>query len=162
MLLALSIVIEFSMLESRYMKEKLVVIGNGMAGIRTVEELLKVDPDAYEITVFGAEPYGNYNRIMLSPMLTGETTLDEIMLNPPEWYAQNNITLHTGKQVVKIDRTGGKLEKVRPHPGRGQVELLDLFGIAECDGVADHGARWLRQWHEIGYPISMLEYPRLR
>ncbi|HEB66396.1 MAG TPA: NAD(P)/FAD-dependent oxidoreductase, partial [Gammaproteobacteria bacterium] len=62
------------------MKEKLVVIGNGMAGIRTVEELLKVAPDAYDITVFGDEPYGNYNRIMLSPVLAGEKTIDEIML----------------------------------------------------------------------------------
>ncbi|MCW8826195.1 MAG: nitrite reductase large subunit NirB [Gammaproteobacteria bacterium] len=86
------------------MKEKLVLVGNGMAGVRTLEELLKINPDAYDITVFGAEPYGNYNRIMLSPMLTGETNLDEIMLNTREWYADNNITLHTGKKVVKIDR----------------------------------------------------------
>ncbi|OOZ39595.1 nitrite reductase large subunit [Solemya pervernicosa gill symbiont] len=86
------------------MKERLILIGNGMAGVRTLEELLKIAPDTYEITVFGAEPYGNYNRIMLSPMLTGEATLDEIMLNTPEWYAENNITLHTGKTVVRIDR----------------------------------------------------------
>ncbi len=87
------------------MKEKLVLIGNGMAGVRTIEELLKLGDANYEITIFGAEPYGNYNRIMLSPMLTGETTLDDIMLNTPEWYRENNITLHSGKQVVKIDRT---------------------------------------------------------
>ncbi len=86
------------------MKEKLVLIGNGMAGVRTLEELLKLTDDSYNITVFGAEPYGNYNRIMLSPMLTGETTLDEIMLNTPEWYAEHDITLHTGKRIVKIDR----------------------------------------------------------
>ncbi len=86
------------------MKEKLVVIGNGMAGIRTVEELLKVAPDAYDITVFGDEPYGNYNRIMLSPVLAGEKTIDEIMLNDEQWYADNGITLHKGKKVVKIDR----------------------------------------------------------
>ena len=86
------------------MKEKLVLVGNGMAGMRTIEELLKLAPEAHDITVFGAEPYGNYNRIMLSPMLTGETTLDEIMLNTPEWYAEHNITLHTGKAIVKIDR----------------------------------------------------------
>ncbi len=86
------------------MKEKLVLVGNGMAGMRTIEELQKISPDAYEITVFGAEPYGNYNRIMLSPMLTGETTLEEIILNPLEWYSENNITLHINKRVVKIDR----------------------------------------------------------
>ena len=86
------------------MKEKLVLIGNGMAGVRTLEELLKLTDADYDITVFGAEPYGNYNRIMLSPMLTGETELDEIMLNTIEWYAENNITLHTGKTITKIDR----------------------------------------------------------
>ncbi len=91
------------------MKEKLVVIGNGMAGIRTVEELLKVAPDAYDITVFGDEPYGNYNRIMLSPVLAGEKTIDEIMLNDEQWYADNGITLHKGKRVVKIDRVRRKV-----------------------------------------------------
>ncbi len=85
-------------------KMKLVVIGNGMAGMRTVEELLKLAPDLYEITVFGAEPHGNYNRIMLSPVLAGEKTLDEIMLNTPQWYAQHGITLHAGDPVIKINR----------------------------------------------------------
>lgn len=88
------------------MKEKLVVIGNGMAGMRTVEELLKIAPEKYEITVFGNEPYGNYNRIMLSPVLTGEKTIEEIMINDLEWYKTNNITLHAGKEkkVVNVDR----------------------------------------------------------
>ena len=86
------------------MKEKLVVIGNGMAGMRTVEELLKIAPDLYDITVFGAEPYGNYNRIMLSPVLAGEKTIDEIMLNDEQWYVDNGITLHKGKEVVEINR----------------------------------------------------------
>lgn len=86
------------------MKEKLVLIGNGMAGMRTVEELLKIDPDRYDITVFGAEPYGNYNRIMLSPVLAGEKTIDQIMLNDEQWYTDNKITLHKGKTVVDIDR----------------------------------------------------------
>ncbi|MEW6354246.1 MAG: nitrite reductase large subunit NirB [Pseudomonadota bacterium] len=86
------------------MKEKLVLVGNGMAGMRTVEELLQLAPDMYDITVFGAEPYGNYNRILLSPVLAGEKSIDEIMLNSEQWYADNNITLHKGKQVVEIDR----------------------------------------------------------
>lgn len=85
-------------------KQRLVVIGNGMAGMRTVEELLEIAPDMYDITVFGAEPHGNYNRIMLSPVLAGEKTLDEIMLNTPEWYAANNITLHTDDPVVDVQR----------------------------------------------------------
>ena len=91
------------------MKERLVVIGNGMAGIRTIEELLKISPDTYDITVFGEEPYGNYNRIMLSPVLAGEKTIDEIMLNDLQWYEDNNITLYSGKKVSEIDRKARKV-----------------------------------------------------
>ncbi|MCK5889595.1 MAG: NAD(P)/FAD-dependent oxidoreductase, partial [Methylococcales bacterium] len=86
------------------MKEKLVLIGNGMAGMRTVDELLKLSPDKFEITVFGAEPHGNYNRIMLSPVLAGDKQLSEIIINDRQWYHDNNITLHTGKTVTEIDR----------------------------------------------------------
>lgn len=85
-------------------KMRLVVIGNGMAGMRTVEELLKIAPDLYEITVFGDEPHPNYNRIMLSPVLAGEQTINDIVLNTREWYEENNITLHVGKRVNRIDR----------------------------------------------------------
>ena len=80
------------------------MVGNGMAGVRTVEELLKIAPDLYDITIFGAEPQPNYNRILLSPVLAGEQTLDEIVLNSWEWYTENNITLHAGKKVVNVDR----------------------------------------------------------
>ena len=73
-------------------KPRLVVVGNGMAGIRTLEELLKLQPDMYEITVFGAEPHPNYNRILLSPVLAGEQTFDEIVLNPRSWYADIRVT----------------------------------------------------------------------
>ena len=83
----------------------LVVVGNGMAGMRTVEELLKLDAQRFDITVFGSEPHGNYNRILLSPVLAGEKKLDDIMLNTREWYAQNGITLHAGDPVASIDRT---------------------------------------------------------
>ncbi len=86
-------------------KMKLVMVGNGMAGVRTLEELLKVAPDLYEVTVFGAEPHPNYNRILLSPVLAGEQTLDEIILNPVAWYAEHGITLHMGKRVAHVDRT---------------------------------------------------------
>ena len=85
-------------------KMKLVVIGNGMAGMRVVEELLKISPDLYDITVFGDEPYPNYNRIMLSPVLANEQTIDDIILNTREWYAENNIALHTEARINKIDR----------------------------------------------------------
>jgi nitrite reductase (NADH) large subunit len=86
------------------MKPSLVVIGNGMAGMRTVEELYKLAPDMYDITVFGAEPHGNYNRILLSPVLAGEKSMEDIMLNTREWYVQHGITLHAGDPVEHIDR----------------------------------------------------------
>ena len=85
-------------------KPKLVVIGNGMAGMRTVEELHKLAPELYDITVFGAEPHGNYNRILLSPLLAGEKSIADIMLHTREWYVQHGITLHAGDPVEHIDR----------------------------------------------------------
>lgn len=85
-------------------KTRLVVIGNGMAGIRTIEELIKMSPDEYEITVFGAEPQPNYNRILLSPVLSGEMAFQETVLNDWSWYQDHHITLHVGKPVTKIHR----------------------------------------------------------
>ncbi|MFA5922618.1 MAG: FAD-dependent oxidoreductase [Methylococcaceae bacterium] len=93
------------------MKQRLVVIGNGMAGMRTVEELLSAAPEKYDITVFGAEPYGNYNRIMLSSVLCGEKTIEDIVINDRQWYADNGICLYAGqdKAVVRIDRVTRKV-----------------------------------------------------
>ena len=85
-------------------KQKLVVIGNGMAGCRTLEHLLERAPTLYDITVFGAEPHVNYNRILLSPVLAGEKTLEQIVLNPREWYDDNRIQLRSGETVEMIDR----------------------------------------------------------
>jgi nitrite reductase (NADH) large subunit len=90
-------------------KMKLVMVGNGMAGVRTLEELLKIAPDLYDITVFGAEPYANYNRILLSPVLAGEMTLQDIMLNDVDWYERHDIKLHLNKTVAHIDRRGRKV-----------------------------------------------------
>ncbi len=100
------------------MKQKLVMIGNGMAGVRTLEELLKIAPDAYDITVFGAEPHPNYNRIMLSPVLAGEKTVDEIILNDRQWYIDNKIELIAGDPVVEIDRVRQCFEDPRRQNGR--------------------------------------------
>ena len=93
------------------MKQRLVVIGNGMAGMRTVEELISAAPEKYDITVFGAEPYGNYNRIMLSSVLCGEKTIEDIVINDRQWYADNGICLYAGqdKSVVRIDRVNRKV-----------------------------------------------------
>jgi nitrite reductase (NADH) large subunit len=108
-------------------KPRLVVVGNGMAGMRTVEELLTLAPDRYDITVFGAEPHGNYNRILLSPVLAGEKTVDDIMLNTREWYARNGIDLIAGDPVVAIDRVR---RRVRSQSGRevGYDRLLLATG----------------------------------
>ncbi len=139
------------------MKEKLVVIGNGMAGMRTVEELLKIAPDAYDISVFGEEPYGNYNRIMLSPVLAGEKTIDEIMLNDLQWYEDNNITLYKGVKATGIDRkkrtvTGddGKIASydrlliatgstafIIPLPGHDLPGVIAFRDIADVDAMLD-------------------------
>jgi nitrite reductase (NADH) large subunit len=142
----------------------LVVIGNGMAGMRTVEELLKFNRDMYDITVFGAEPHGNYNRILLSPVLAGEKTVDDIMLNTREWYDANGILLRAGDPVVRIDRkrrivhaasglkvaydrlliaTGSK-PFILPVPGKelpGVIGFRDLNDVDTMLGAARRGGR---------------------
>ncbi|MBT9507083.1 nitrite reductase large subunit NirB [Rhodoferax sp.] len=139
-------------------KSKLVMVGNGMAGVRTLEELLKVAPDLYDITVFGAEPHPNYNRILLSPVLAGEQTIDEIVLNSWDWYTENHITLHAGWKVTEVDRVkrivhaqnaaGEKIETeydrllmctgsnafILPVPGK------DLEGVIAYRDIADTNA----------------------
>jgi nitrite reductase (NADH) large subunit len=86
-------------------KAKLIVIGNGMAGARTLEEILnRGGGDQFDVTVFGDEPYGNYNRILLSNVLAGKDDTSEIYLNPLDWYTEHNIDLRAGVRVVRIDR----------------------------------------------------------
>lgn len=85
-------------------KLKLVLIGNGMAGVRTLEELLKIAPDLYDITVFGAEPHPNYNRILLSPVLAGEQAFEDIVLNDLNWYSESGIRLLLNRKVTRVDR----------------------------------------------------------
>lgn len=84
-------------------KKQLVLIGNGMAGVRAIEEILKVSTDLFEITIFGSEPHPNYNRILLSKVLQGDTNIKDITLNDWEWYEQNKITLFTGETVTEIN-----------------------------------------------------------
>jgi nitrite reductase (NADH) large subunit len=134
-------------------KMKLVMVGNGMAGVRTLEELLKIAPELYDITVFGAEPHPNYNRILLSPVLAGEQTLDDIILNPLAWYAEHGIRLHLGKKAVGVQRgrrvvlaedgteepydrlllaTGSK-PFIPPLPGRDLVGVIAFRDIADTN-----------------------------
>jgi nitrite reductase (NADH) large subunit len=92
------------MTKANTLRERLVVIGNGMAGCRAVQEVLKRDPDRYEIAIFGAEPRVNYDRIMLSPVLAGEKSFADIVINDEAWYRDNGITLHAGHKVTGVDR----------------------------------------------------------
>ncbi len=105
--------------------ERLVVIGNGMAGCRAVEEVLARDPARYTITIFGAEPRVNYNRIMLSPVLAGEKAFEDIVINGPEWYAGNAITLVSGDPIVSIDRAAQTVVALS-----GRIEAYDRLLIA--------------------------------
>jgi nitrite reductase (NADH) large subunit len=105
--------------------ERLVVIGNGMAGCRAVEEILARDPGRYAVTIFGAEPRVNYNRIMLSPVLAGEKTFAEIVINAEEWYAGNGINLVAGDAVAGIDRAA---QTVVTRSGR--IESYDRLLLA--------------------------------
>ena len=143
-------------------KMKLVMVGNGMAGVRTLEELLKIAPDIYDITVFGAEPHPNYNRILLSPVLAGEQTVDDIVLNPLAWYQEHGITLHMGKKVVKIDRRARFVETedgtradydrlllatgsnpfMLPVPGADLDGVISFRDIADVDAMVRASSRY--------------------
>jgi nitrite reductase (NADH) large subunit len=149
-------------------KSKLVMIGNGMAGVRTLEELLKISPDLYDITVFGTEPYPNYNRILLSPVLAGEQTLDEIVLNSWEWYTDNHIALHAGWTVTSVDRVrrvvhaenaaGEKISAeydrlliatgsnpfILPIPGKDLEGVIAYRDIADTNAMIDASKKYKR------------------
>jgi nitrite reductase (NADH) large subunit len=143
-------------------KMKLVMIGNGMAGVRTLEELLKIAPDLYDITVLGDEPHPNYNRILLSPVLAGEQTVDDIVLNPLEWYEQHGITLHLGREVVRIDRirrvvhaadgttasydrlliATGSRPFILPVPGKDLEGVIAYRDIADTEAMIDAATKY--------------------
>ena len=147
-------------------KMQLVMVGNGMAGVRTLEELLKITPDLYEITIFGAEPHPNYNRILLSPVLAGEQTLEQIVLNDWAWYAEHGITLHAGCTVTEVNRARRTVQAVRgtgetisvpydrlilatgsnpfmlPIPGKDLDGVLAYRDIADTQAMIDAAAQY--------------------
>jgi nitrite reductase (NADH) large subunit len=108
-------------------RERLVVVGNGMAAMRTIEELLRRDPRRYDITVIGAEPHPNYNRIMLSSVLAGEKTVEDIVINPYDWYVENRVELLTGETVTAID-PAAKTVTLSAGGTRGYDKLLLATG----------------------------------
>ena len=142
-------------------KLRLAMVGNGMAGVRTLEELLKIAPDMYDITVFGAEPHPNYNRILLSPVLAGEMSLQDIILNDHQWYIDNGIELLLNNKVTKIDRKGRKIfaedgsEReydrlllatgstpfILPVPGKDLPGVIAYRDVADTDAMIDAAAK---------------------
>ena len=141
-------------------RPSLVVVGNGMAGMRTVEELLKLAPELYDITVFGAEPHGNYNRILLSPVLAGEKNIDDIMIHPRQWYLDNGVTLHAGDPVVHIDR---RRRLVRSKAGREvwyDRLLLATGSTPFIVPVPGHTLPGVIGFRDIGDVDTMLEASR--
>ncbi len=155
---------------------RLVVVGNGMAGVRTLEELLKIAPDLYDMTVFGAEPHPNYNRILLSPVLAGEKRFDDIVLNDLDWYAGHGIRLHLNRTVVRIDRARrqviaddgtvvrydrlliatGSTPFVPPIPGHDLPGVLAYRAIEDTDAMIE-AARVHRHAVVIGGGLLGLE-----
>ncbi|MFD1439405.1 nitrite reductase small subunit NirD [Acinetobacter terrae] len=106
-------------------KMKLVLVGNGLAGMRCLEDLLDMAPERYEITVIGEEPWGNYNRIMLSPVLSGDKTIEDIMLHPHAWYSDKGIRFIAGDAAVKIDRS-----RKQVHTEKGEIVDYDRLILA--------------------------------
>ena len=106
-------------------RRRLVVVGNGMAGARFVENVINGDRERqFEIVVFGDEPHGNYNRILLSGVLAGTHCTDDIMINPLACYAENGVHLHAGTRVERLDLSG------RVVHGGGVTEPYDVLVLA--------------------------------
>lgn len=143
-------------------KQKLVLIGNGMAGVRCIEEILKLAPDAYDITIFGGEPHPNYNRIMLSKVLQGDTQIKDITINDWQWYKDNGITLYAGDPVVRIDiktrkvfsasgvaveydrliLATGSLPFMLPLPGADLPGVTAFRDIKDCNTMMEASSRY--------------------
>lgn len=139
------------------MKKKIVLVGNGMAGVNCIEQLLKLAPNSYEITIFGKEPHPNYNRILLSSVLAGDADMKDIVINDWSWYTDNNITLHTGHTVNKIDTdrklvstdlgitvsydelilATGSLPFMLPLPGADKEGVIAFRDIQDCETMME-------------------------
>ncbi|WP_413378841.1 nitrite reductase large subunit NirB [Alkalihalobacillus sp. 1P02AB] len=146
------------------MKEKLVLIGNGMAGIRTIEEIIKLEPNRFEITVFGEEPQPNYNRILLSSVLQGDAGVNDIVLNNYKWYEDNQIQLYTGDPIVSVDpkkqivksATGinqsfdrlifatGSNAFMLPLPGADKEGVIAFRNIKDCETMMETAKKYKR------------------
>jgi nitrite reductase (NADH) large subunit len=140
------------------LKEKLVLAGNGMAGVRCIEEILKLQPNRFEITIFGSEPHPNYNRIQLSKVLQGDTSLKDITINDWNWYEKHQIVLYSGESVVKIDPNNkivfsnkdrgvpydtlilatGSIPFMLPIPGTNKKGVTAFRDIKDCEKMIEY------------------------
>jgi nitrite reductase (NADH) large subunit len=143
-------------------KQKLVLIGNGMAGVRCVEEILALAPDRFEITIFGSEPHPNYNRIMLSKVLQGSTTVNDITINDWQWYEDKGITLYAGDPVISLDTAKrrvvsekgrtvdydqlilatGSLPFMLPLPGADKPGVTAFRDIKDCNTMVETSKKY--------------------
>lgn len=160
-------------------KQKLVLIGNGMAGVRCVENILKKDPDAYDITIFGSEAHPNYSRIKLSSVLQGGTTMEDIVTHPRSWYEKNGIRLYTGETVTNIDKEAkrivtchgrevmfdklimatGSTPFILPLPGVEKEGVISFRTIEDCHKMMKAASRY-RKAVVIGGGLLGLEAAR--
>ena len=142
-------------------RPRLILVGNGMAGVRLLEELVALAPGLHDITVFGAEPHTPYNRVMLSPVLAGEQAPEDIVLRPLAWYDEHGITLHRGRRVVAVDRARrvvtaddgtqarydhlvlatGSTPFVPPVPGHTLPGVLAYRDLSDTQAMIDAAAR---------------------
>lgn len=144
------------------MKKKLVLIGNGMAGVNCIEQILKLAPNRYDITIFGSEPHPNYNRILLSSVLAGDADMNDIVINSWDWYRENNIIIHAGHTVNAIDtkhkivRTEsgiqvpyddviiatGSLPFMLPLPGADKKGVIAFRDIKDCETMMEASKKY--------------------
>ena len=160
-------------------KERIVLIGNGMAGVRSIEELLKIDKNRFHITIFGEEPYPNYNRIQLSKVLQGDTTIADITLNDWNWYEEHHIQLYPGEgverintetkcvyttkeRVVEYDKliiATGSLPFIIPVPGHEKKGVTAFRDIKDCEKMIDASKQY-KKASVIGGGLLGLEAAR--
>lgn len=160
-------------------RSKLVIIGNGMAGVKCVEEIIALEPDTYEIVIYGNEPRPNYNRIMLSKVLQGEHSLQDIIINDWTWYAKHHIRLCTGETVHRIDTRGKYIETesglketydvlilatgsspfIPPIPGIDKERVMSFRTIDDCTRMSDYSKEY-RKAAVIGGGLLGLEAAR--
>nr|WP_245747459.1 nitrite reductase large subunit NirB [Anaerobacillus alkalidiazotrophicus] len=144
------------------MRKKLLVVGNGMAGVRSVEEIIKNNSEAFDITIFGKESHVNYNRILLSTVLQGDTSIEDIIINDQNWYEKNNIELFTNETVVKIDKekkmiitdqnrvvgydklilATGSRPFMLPIPGAKKEGVIPFRTIEDCQKMIEYSKRY--------------------